>query len=229
MKTAIMQPYFFPYLGYFQLINAVDTFVFLDDVNFIKKGYINRNSILLNNKAHLLTLPVSKISQNKRINEHTISNNIEALLKTIEHAYRKAPFYKEVAPLLIKMFTFDETNLSRYLGYQLTSICEYLDIKCRFLYASELNVETTIKGQERILSLCKMLQTTRYINANGGKHLYNEQAFEQVGIKLNFIQPSLQTYQQYDNDFVNFLSIIDVMMFNSKEQISTLLTQYILE
>lgn len=95
MKTAIMQPYFFPYLGYFQMFNAVDKFVLLDDVNFIMRGYINRNSILLNGKAHKFSIPLEKPSQNKLINETKLNFSLkdkENFLKTIQLAYKKAPF-----------------------------------------------------------------------------------------------------------------------------------------
>lgn len=210
-------------------MHAADTFVFLDDVNFIKKGFINRNSILLNRQAHQLSLPVNKISQNKRINEHTVRNDDTSILTTLKHAYARAPYYENVAPLLANMISYKEANLSYYLAHQLQSICEYLGIKCRFLFSSRLDKDPSVKGQDKIIALCKNLQTSHYINANGGKHLYEPQAFAQANIQLNFINPLMPKYQQYGNTFVNNLSIIDAMMFNSKEELSALAGQYLIE
>lgn len=122
MKLAIMQPYFLPYIGYFQLINAVDTFVLLDDVNYINKGWINRNQLLLNGKAHLFTLPLQKASQNKLINQLELSNETkwkDKLLKTIETAYKKAPQFHLVFPLISQILQYPESNLSLFIHHSI--------------------------------------------------------------------------------------------------------------
>lgn len=226
MRIAVMQPYFFPYIGYWQLINAVDIFVIYDDVNFIKRGYISRNNILQNQKAQLFTLELIGASQNKKINEISVGNNSKKLLKTIKQNYSKAPFFNDVIPLLEEILNNEEKELSRFLGFSLVKISKYLDINANFLYSSDLENDKSLKAQERLIEISKILNATDYINAIGGKELYDKQGFLENNINLSFLKSTEILYKQFNNEFVSNLSIIDVMMFNSKEEIQRLLQKY---
>jgi hypothetical protein len=229
MKLAVMQPYFFPYLGYWQLINAVDKFVIFDDVNFIKKGYINRNNILVDGKANRVTLQLVKASQNKLINAIEIGDNRQELLKTISHAYKKAPYFSEVYPLLENIFLNTDPNLARYLGNSLQTISKYLDLKTSFIFSSDINKNNDLKGKDKILDICKALNADHYINAIGGKELYDKEFFLRDNIMLSFIKTHMFQYRQFNDEFIPNLSIIDVMMFNSQYEVSALLEKYSFE
>lgn len=224
-----MQPYLFPYIGYFQLINAVDTFVIYDDVNFIKKGWINRNSILVNNKSFLFSAPLKEVSQNKRINEIFIDTNANwqnELLKTIEYSYKKAPFFSAVFPIINSVLTQNETNLSKFITYSLQTIAQYLTIKTNFIISSEIEKNNDLKGQDKIIEICKKCNATSYINAIGGIELYNTNDFLQQNIQLHFIKTNPIEYTQFKNEFVPWLSIIDVLMFNDVEKVKIMLNNY---
>jgi hypothetical protein len=226
MKVAIMQPYFFPYIGYFQLINAVDTFVVYDDVNFIKKGWINRNNILVNNEQFLFTVALKSASQNKLINQISIDENSSwriDLLKTIKLAYSKAPFFEQVFPLIQDIITKDEINISKLIIYSLNKICGFLSIKTNIIISSEIEKNNNLKGQDKIIEICKKLNATNYINASGGIALYDKNVFLDNNITLDFIKSSPIIYKQFENTFVPYLSIIDLMMFNSVEKINKFL------
>jgi len=226
MKIAVMQPYLFPYIGYWQLINAVDTFVIYDDVNFIKGGYINRNSILQNETCQLITLELIGSSPNKRIKEISVGNNSKKLLKTIKQNYSKAPFFNNVFPLLEEILSNKEKDLSRFIGISLVSISKYLNINTNFLYSSDLGNNKSLKAQERLIEISQILNATDYINAIGGKELYNKEVFLEKDINLSFLKSTEILYKQFNTKFVSNLSIIDVMMFNSKEEIQMLLQKY---
>ena len=228
MTLAIMQPYLFPYIGYWQLINAVDTFVIYDDVNYINKGYINRNSILVNGKSQQFTLELIGASQNKLIKEIEIGNNANKILKTIKQSYIKAPLFENVISLLEEILTNKEKNLAKYIGYSLEIISNYLNINTKFIYSSDIKKDNNLKAQDKILDICKKLEATNYINTIGGQELYNKEIFKENGIELNFLKTELVEYKQFKNDFVPYLSIIDILMFNSKDEIKNMLNRYAL-
>ena len=215
MRLAIMQPYLFPYIGYFQLISAVDVFVIFDDVNFINRGWINRNYILCGGESKLLTMELERSSQNKLINQINVGNRNDKLLKTINHNYSKAPFYPQVFPIISNILTNKEKNLATFLNLQLDAICTYLDLYPKWLISSNLNKDNSLRGQDKILAICNQLEATHYINLYGGRHLYNTELFAAAGTELLFIRSKQVTYPQSRNPFVPNLSIIDVMMFNS--------------
>jgi WbqC-like protein family len=229
MKIAIMQPYIFPYIGYFQLINTVDRFIFYDDVNFINKGWINRNNILINNKASLFTIPLKDASQNKLINEIEILQDGKwqiKLLKTIEQSYKKSPQFQVVFPLLQEIISKDNKNTSSFIFDSTKKICDYLEIKTELIKSSCIYNNTHLKAQERILDICKLNQASQYINPQGGIELYDDDFFDKNQIKLNFLKTSTVIYPQFSNVFVPYLSIIDVLMFNTKTQIKDHLVSF---
>jgi len=222
------QPYFFPYLGYWQLMNLSDIYVLSDSMQFIKKGYVNRNNILFDGKRHLLTLEVLGVNSESLINEVTVGNNQKKILKTIFHAYKKAPRFEETYPFIEKIILYDEKNLAKYIGNSIQKIARYLDMDTKFICLSDLQGETTLRAQDRTIDICKRLNADRYINAIGGQELYDKERFQAEGISLNFLRSEPAAYQQFDNEFEPNLSIIDVMMFNSKDEIKEMLEQYVL-
>ncbi len=229
MKLAIMQPYFLPYIGYFQLINAVDKFVILDDVNFIKKGWINRNRILFNQKEYLFTIPLEKISQNKLINEINLVIDTkwkDKLLKTISTAYRKSPMFVKVFPLVENIIRFENNHLSEYLFYSISKLCEYLRIGTHIIKTSSSYNTKQLKGKEKIIEISVRENATEYINPIGGIELYNKKDFMAKNIQLFFLKSNNIEYNQGGGLFMPWLSIIDVMMHNSIEEINCLLNQY---
>ncbi|MBQ3241557.1 MAG: WbqC family protein [Oscillospiraceae bacterium] len=234
MKVGIMQPYFFPYLGYWQLMNAVDKYVVYDDVNYIKGGWINRNSILMNGKAHLVNLPLRGASPNKLINEVMVDSNEavrKKLLRSIEHAYQKAPYFQEVFPMIKQIVLHKQEDLGQFLLFSFRLVKEYLGMRTELILSSDLKKDTTLKGYHKVIAICQELGATTYYNAIGGVELYepHRQEFEEAGIELRFLKMSAVEYPQFGGEFVPNLSFIDVLMFNSKEQVNELLQQYTLQ
>lgn len=226
MRIGVMQPYVFPYIGYFQLIRDVDVFVVFDDVSFRKRSWINRNRILLNNSDYLFSMELEKASSLKKINEIHVGNNRETLLKTIRHAYSHAPHYNEVMPLIEDLMRHEERQLALYLTHQLKSISRYLGLHTRFVLSSDITKDNDLKAQEKILDICKALGANSYSNAIGGQHLYCAHYFAEQGIDLKFIESDYIKYRQFGAEFIPWLSIIDVIMFNSTVQIRTMLDAY---
>jgi hypothetical protein len=229
MKVAVMQPYIFPYIGYYQLINAVDKFVVYDDVNFINKGWINRNYILVNGSACLFSIPLKNASQNRLIQQVELSEEFNwrtKLLKTIEHSYKKAPCFTAVYPILTDVIMSQVTKIHELAVLSLKSVCNYLQVKTGFQDSSSLYDNKPLKGQERIINICEKEKAYHYINPIGGTEIYSRTLFEEKGIKLSFIKTEPITYRQFKNDFVPHLSIIDVLMFNPKDEVIKMLSQY---
>lgn len=226
MKLAIMQPYFFPYLGYFQLIHAVDAFVVYDDVNFIKGGWINRNYILTQGEKTRITLQLLGASPNLPINRISVGENRGKLLRTLQQSYARAPFYLEAFPLLEEILGFEEPNLAVFLDFSLRRICDYLNLHPRWYLSSDLHKDNSLRGQDKVLAICKELGAEHYINVPGGRDLYDRASFEAAGTQLSFIEPGAIEYRQSGNEFVPYLSIIDVLMYNNQQQCQSLLEEY---
>ncbi|MEP6948206.1 MAG: WbqC family protein [Ginsengibacter sp.] len=232
MTLAIMQPYIFPYLGYYQLVNAVDTFVFFDDVNFIKKGWINRNQLLQQDQALKFTIPLLNASQNRVINEIELSDFgkwRKYFLRSVELNYKKAPHFVFVFDWLNEFFLKDYLFISDLASESVKSVSKLLELQTRFEYSSTLNYKNTNEqnGEQKILKICKILGADKYINPKNGKELYNTQQFDASNIQLNFINMGEVVYTQYKKDkFVPALSIIDILMFNSIQETNELLAKF---
>jgi len=224
-----MQPYLFPYISYFQLINAVDKFVIYDDVNYIKGGWINRNNILANNKKHRFTIALNQTSSFKLINEISINDNFTKLLKTIHYSYIKAPYFLETYNLLENIFSYREKNLSKFITNSILHITNHLRVKTELIVSSTINQGRGGENKEKVIHICKLLGASTYINAIGGQELYFKPDFTTNYLELKFLKTNSIIYKQFDNEFVPWLSIIDVMMFNSKENIVEMLNHYELE
>lgn len=234
MTLAIMQPYFLPYVGYMQLMNAVDTFVLYDDVAFINRGWINRNRLLINGQEHLFTVPLKDASQNKRINEVHLADDPKwrsKLLKTIEQGYRKAPFYQVVMPLTEKIINFTTDSIADLIHFSLVDLNQYLGLTTHLVASSSIYNNVDMKAQERILDICRQENATQYINPIGGMDLYDKPTFAQTGIELNFIKSKRIEYSQFSRnsgagDFIPWLSILDILMFNDVASVKAMLNEY---
>ena len=232
MKLAIMQPYLFPYIGYFQLLKAVDKFVLLDDVNYINKGWINRNRMLMNGKDFMFTVPLIDASQNRLIMDIDVEANGKwrsKLIKTFEASYKKAPFYNDVMPLIEGVINAPFTRISEIIYKSLADIGSYLQLTTEFIKTSSSYNINGLKGEARIIQICKFEKASDYINLIGGKELYSQETFRREAIDLKFLRAALAPYPQFGGDFVAGLSIVDVMMFNEPSKINVMLDLYTLE
>lgn len=229
MKVGIMQPYFMPYIGYFQLMAAVDKYVIFDDVNYIKRGWSARNNIIVNGQKHLFNLSVEGGSQNNLYTQVRVVDDFVKFKKTLEMSYKKAPYYGVTMELLEKVFAFEDRRFNYFIRNSFEVIFNYLGINTCFLFSSELPNDKQKKGKDKILDICKMLGATEYYNAIGGQELYNRQEFNDNGIQLFFVNATLDSYPQFSSEFIPGLSIIDILMMNSKENVLSLLGKFSLE
>lgn len=230
MKIGIMQPYLFPYIGYWQLINAVDKFVIYDNIQFTKKSWIRKNRILVNGKDQLFSIPLKKGSDYLDIRDRYLSETIELdkkkLINLITTAYKKAPYFSEAYPVIEKCINYQNDNLFEYIYHSVKEICNYLGITTEIIISSTLNMDHSLRNKYRVIETCKILNGNTYINPIGGTSLYDKDEFLDQGIELKFIKTNDIKYKQFDNPFIASLSIIDVMMFVSKDAIKKLLTDY---
>jgi len=222
MRLAIMQPYFMPYIGYFQLIAAVDLFIVYDNIKYTKKGWINRNRMLQNGKDVMFTLPLRSGSDSLDVCERELAEDFkrDKLLNQLKGAYRGAPYFDQTFPLVEQIVRHKETNLFRYLHHSIVKTCEYLGIATEIRKSSEIAISPDLKSQDKVLALCEAVCATTYVNAIGGVGLYSKETFRERGIELKFIQSKPFEYVQFGAEFVPWLSIVDVLMFNSLESIS---------
>lgn len=229
MKVAIMQPYFFPYIGYFQLIAASDVFVLHDDVQYIKGGWVNRNRILLNGEDRMITLPVQKAAYDLPINARSYVPDPQPykdIINLVKQAYSKAPFFQQAFPLLNEILLFEDKNVARFNENLIRRIAGYLGIKSKIIVSSDMEKDNSLAGEPRVLEICKRLGATDYTNPIGGTELYHHEAFQKQSIALYFLEAQNVRYEQGGVTWMPFLSIIDVMMFNSVSEIKNTIGQY---
>lgn len=228
MILAVMQPYLFPYLGYYQLAYHSDMFIFYDDVNYIKGGYINRNNILTRNGKQLFTIPINHASSFKKINELEFSNNIKKVLLTIQQAYSKAPNFNIIYSIIERVLSSNNRNVAKIASNSIIEVFEYLNIPFEYESSSNIDYDRELDAKNKLYSFCKLYNAQVYTNTPGGKHLYDKNEFKAKNIELNFIEMSNISYTQFNNEnkFESNLSIIDLLMNEDKEQIIKLLGAY---
>ena len=226
---AIMHPYLFPYLGYYQLVYHVSEFILFDDVNFIKRGYINRNSILCDGDARRFTLPVHNASQNRLIRDHYFLDDSNDVLRLIDQSYRNAPNFHRVYPIIYNVFNDENRSVVHVATQSIRCVFDYLDLQKRFSLSSNVMQSPSAKGEQKIIEICVAKDARRYTNAIGGMELYRAEAFRERGIVLEFIQMNNIDYPQLSKKFVPNLSIIDILMHCSKEQIASFLSAYTIQ
>ena len=255
MKLAIMQPYFMPYIGYFQAINAVDKYILYDNLNFIKDAWVNRNRLLLRNGTiTTFSVPIIAKSSHTKIVDIRIDNSQkwgEKLLKTIFLNYKKVSDFDEIFPLLETILSRKYDFLSELNVLSIKTIAEFLSIGTVIEYDNSkyislednlllvdqqnyspfqyLEKTQPIKKVARVIAICKAEGATSFINAIGGQSLYSQEEFAKYGIDLKFVQTDLDLrYNQFSHEFTSNLSIIDVLMHNGKERTKQLLNAYTL-
>ena len=213
MRIAVMQPYFFPYLGYFQLINEVDLFVVYDDVQYTKKGWINRNRLLNNCEVRPFTLNLKKASDYALISEREISNefNPNKLYRIFESAYSKSKNWDVYQNFLMSLISNPNTNLFEYLFESLTQVSSLLKIETPFVRSSSLNLSKSLRKEDKVLEICKILGAAKYLNLSGGRDLYSKETFTRNGINLDFITSDIGFYEQGCSDFVSNLTVWDTL------------------
>ncbi|HQE50125.1 MAG TPA: WbqC family protein [Fervidobacterium sp.] len=230
MKVAIMQPYFLPYIGYWQLINAVDKFVVYDNIKYVKRSWINRNKMLVNGRESLFSLPLKSDSDYLDIVKRELSASFEKerlkIIRKIEESYKKAPYFDDAYPVIAECLSYSDKNLFSFIYHSINQIKAYLDIDTQMIVSSTIDMDHSLRSQDRVIAICKKLSARTYINSIGGMELYDKKVFAEHGIELLFIRSKPIEYEQYDNPFVPWLSIIDVMMFNSPEKIREMLDAY---
>ena len=221
MKLAIMQPYFLPYIGYFQLIASVDQFIVYDNIKYTKKGWINRNRMLQNGSDVMFSLPLKKDSDSLDVVQRELAAdfNRDKLLKQFKGAYRKAPYFEETMHLIDQIIRFEDNNLFAYLHHSIVRICEHLRITTNIRISSNVDIDHSLQSQDKVLALCLATKAKIYVNAIGGMELYSKNTFQENSIGLKFIQSKPFEYPQFGAEFVPFLSIIDIMMFNPLDAI----------
>lgn len=220
MKAAVMQPYFFPYIGYFQLIAAVDTFIVYDNIKYTKKGWINRNRMLQNGKDVMFSLPLKSDSDSLDVCERELSVDFsrDKLLNQFKGAYSQAPYFRHTFPLIDQVVRYEDRNLFRFLHHSIIKTCGHLGITTEIKVSSEIGIDHALKSQDKVMALCEAVGASTYINAIGGMELYEKDMFKARDIELKFIKSKPFEYSQLGNEYVPLLSIIDVMMFNSAQE-----------
>ena len=216
-----MQPYFFPYIGYFQLIGSVDLFIIYDNIKYTKKGWINRNRFLRNGADVVFTVPLRKDSDFHDIRDRAVAGDFDRgkLVNQMREAYRRAPHFHEAFPVVEKSVMAPLENLFEYIHGSVVEVCRYLGIGRRIVASSSIAIDPVLKAEDRVLALCKAVGASGYVNAIGGQNLYCREEFEARGIELKFLRSHAITYPQFGDPFVPWLSIVDVMMFNSVARI----------
>ena len=227
MKLGIMQPYFMPYIGYFQLMKAVDKYVVYDDVNYIKGGWANRNHILINGEKEMFTVTLQKASQNKLFNEIVIGDDFKKLMKTLQMNYSRAINFDQTMVLMKRIISFPNKQLAVFIANSFREILSYLSVETEILMSSEIPKDNSLRGKDKIIQICEILGADTYYNAVGGKNLYDQEEFREHGITLNFVDSLPQVYSQlHTREFVSGLSMVDVLMNNTKDEVNRLLDSF---
>ncbi len=230
MKIAIMQPYFFPYIGYFQLIHSVDEFVIYDNIEFVRKGWINRNRILVNGVDTFISLPLKKDSDYSLVKDRFLADtwdfDRQKLLNRILESYRKAPFFKQTFELFEMCIMYEDRNLFNFIFHSVQRILDYLVIDTKLTVSSSILIDHQLKSEDKVIAICNEKCSKVYINPIGGLGLYSKDRFHSNNLELQFQKSNNISYKQFNNEFVPWLSIVDVLMFNSLDEVKMMLDKY---
>jgi len=230
MKLANMQPYFFPYLGYYSLIQKTDQFILFDDVQFIRHGWIERNRILKPAEGwQYVSVPLEKFSLGTKINQVVISSKEDwrnRIFRQLEHYKKRSPYYQKALEVISASFDISTDSIVELNKNILLETCKYIEIPLNIQIFSEMNleIESVTHPGEWALNISKALNATKYINPTGGSEIFQKEQFDRAGIGIDFMGNNLTTYNQRRGNFEPGLSIIDVMMFCPPEQIRELVS-----
>lgn len=232
MKLGIMQPYFLPYIGYFQLINHLDEFIIYDNIQYTKKGWITRNRYLNNGSVEIFSINIKKDSDFLDVKDRVISEvfrdkECSKILRKIEASYKKAPCFINIYPTIEAIFNYKDDNLFAYINNSIIQICNLLDIGTKLVTSSSLDIDPAFKGKDRVISACNYIGASDYINSIGGTELYSKEEFKENSIDLKFIKSTLIPYEQVScNSFEPYLSILDVLFNCGIEQTKNMLNEF---
>jgi hypothetical protein len=224
-----MQPYFLPYIGYFQLLAAVDLFVIYDNIKYTKKGWINRNRLLRSGKDVMFSLPLKSDSDHLDIRDRRLATdfNPDTLLNQFRGAYARASHFARTEPMLERAVRCEQSNLFSYLRHALLTARDHLGIRTAVRTSSDVDIDHSLKSQDRVIALARALGAKTYINPIGGADLYSKEVFANHGLELAFLRSKPFEYKQFGDPFVPWLSIVDVLMFNAVDEIAQrLLSEY---
>ena len=230
-RIAIMQPYLFPYIGYWQLIQAVDLYVVADNVHYIKHHWINRNRILgEGNQPHPFGIEISHANGERPISEtkRVVSRKqAEYLCRVLKFYYSKAPYYKEAMEVIKPILMDEEADLTRYLVKQLKEVSRYLGIGTEIILLSDVTERGDCTAPEIIRRVCELLGHSTFTSSINGNKYYDKESFRKMGINLEFlVRDEDICYKQRCDKFVPDLSIIDAMMYCSREELHGMIDRY---
>jgi len=232
MKIGIMQPYFFPYLGYFSLIKYTDQFILLDVVQFIRHGWIERNRILKSGQEGWNYIRISLIRHEREATIKDIliredENWRELIFRQLEHYKKKAPFYEKTIDFLQGCFKVTFVSIAELDAFLLEQVCQYLGISKKITLFSKmnLNIEEVKEPDDWALNICIALHATEYINPAGGMEIFDKNKYSKKNVTIKFLKNKLIPYNQFRIKFESGLSIIDALMFNSPESVNQMLDE----
>ena len=232
MKISVMQPYFFPYLGYFSLIQDSDVFVVLDNVQYVRRGWMNRNRVIGKNQSpvyfHLSTIKAPQKTMTRQIK---IDHNREwkkTLLDKLDYYEKSAPYFEETKAMVERLISFETDSLCDMNIHILEELCKFLGITTKFVLASDLEIDESkiIETDDWGLEITKTFGASDYINLWGGRHIYSVNKYNNSNITLKFIENELVYYNQHNEMFIKSLSIIDVLMYNDRAETMDLINKY---
>ncbi len=231
MTICIMQPYFFPYLGYYQLVSNTNIFIFYNDVNFVERGWINRNYILMNKQKGLITIPLKKASSNKKINEIEILSDkkiFNKILRTIELNYSSAPNFKQGFVILKEIFDKGSNTIDQLAITSIDSVFKYLDLPFDYELSSNIDYDRTSTKVDKIVEISKNYNVDTIYFPPGSTSLYSDRDFSRRGLKSKVIHPVFKEYsQRLPNDqFIPGLSMLDLIMNNDKNKLLGMLQSF---
>lgn len=221
-----MQPYFFPYIGYYQLLHAVDVFVIYDDVSYIKKGWINRNNLHNNGEKSLFSIPLEGVSQNKKINEIHLKNDEHwwnKFSKNLEFNYSNSPYFAETLELYRKVESFPDRNLASFVGNSIIEVRNHLGLSTEILFSSKIDIQPGLSGESRIIEICKKLDAKTYINPINGETLYDRSHFNDADLEIFFINLKRDIIF---NSFDPYLCTLEALMVNGKNKFASHIVDY---
>jgi len=228
MTLAIMQPYFLPYMGYWQLMALADRFVVYDNIQYTKRGWINRNRFLRAGADAYFTVPLKKDSDHLNVADREVADNYDRskLLRSLEAAYRRAPYFATAFPVVERVVQCPLRNLFEYVHHSLVVMADALEIRTPLILSSTIPIDHSLTSGRRVLALCKAMGADRYVNPIGGRDLYSKVDFDANAVRLEFLRPRSIEYPQFGGSFVPNLSIVDVLMFNSTAAVRAMLDRY---
>ena len=212
VRVAIMQPYFYPYVGYFQLISAADVFVIADCYQYTKQSWINRNRLILDEQINYFGIPIQNHSSQSLISDINIAEPFspDKLFARIKNNYSRTEGWELFAPFFSNVLYTSNLKLIEKINLSLEINMELMGITTKKLRLSDIQLTSEVSGQERVIAICQALGAKEYLNLPGGMNMYSKEVFARNGLSLSFLEPNLISYEQTMDGFISHLSILDL-------------------